>query len=85
MQNFTVERGAKLYPKKSDLPWEINQLRGPAGEKFVSLSTPAPDKEIVILRMWAESNYENILKMMKSIIEPEHVELVWEDGKTSDG
>lgn len=79
MKNMTVERSAKLYRKEMSKPWTVSQLRGAQGEKYVSITTPYDETQTVILREWADSNYKNMLAIMKEAVEPDNVKLWWGD------
>ena len=69
--SYSVARSENLYRTKHGKPWIISELVGEDGEIFLCIETPDEKPDRLIMREWASSNYENVLKMLTLAIKPE--------------
>ena len=69
--SYSVARSQNLYRTKQGKPWIISELVGEDGEIFLCIETPDEKPDRLIMREWASSNYENVLKMLTLAIKPE--------------
>lgn len=66
---FTFEKSIRMFPKKGSIPWAVRLLSND-GRQFVSISSPVSGK-VVILETMAETDFDNIAKLLELAIEPE--------------
>ena len=67
---YPVIRETKMYKKGTISPWVISLLQGPEGKRFVSLRPSRSENEIVILEQLEKDDYENVVEIMKSAVNP---------------
>ena len=68
--SYSVEQSEKLYRTRQGTPWVVSVLAGENGEKFLCIETPDEKPDRVILREWTDSNFNDVVEMLKLAIKP---------------
>ena len=87
---FILEKSTDMYRKGEKQPWSVRLLVD-EGRRFVSLSGPHDTHSVVILEMMLESDYDNVVELLRLAVEPEktetwnQTEFNYEGGKDGQG
>ena len=70
MMAYPVIKETKMYRRGTISPWEISFLKGEEGKQYISLRPSRSENEIVILEQLEKDDYENVVEIMKSAVNP---------------
>lgn len=67
---YPVIKETKMYRRGTISPWVISLLQGSEGKRYVSLRPSKTENEIVILEQLEKDDYENVVEIMKTAVDP---------------
>lgn len=70
MMAYPVIKETKMYRRGTISPWVISLLKGEDGKYYISLRPSKHENEIVILEQMEQDDYENVVKIMQSAVNP---------------
>lgn len=73
--NYELIKETRLYKVANTDPWVISRLKSANGEYLISLRPSSQENEIVILQEWEDTDYENVISLMVSVINPVDIEV----------